>query len=158
MLVTLIIVFSVLLLLSIAFAIWSEYQEYAGCTVLGIILAIIFAISLVISIVDLVGYKADVATASSIDEKIIMYEEENTKIEEKINATVTTYLSHEQGTLTSLTPENAANVLVAYPELKSDTLVVSQIETYISNSEKIKELKEEKIDLARKKWWINYGK
>ena len=44
-----------------------------------------------------------------------------------------------------------------YPELKSDKLVEEQISVYEENNKKIRELKEDKIDLKVKKWWLYFG-
>ena len=43
------------------------------------------------------------------------------------------------------------------PELKSDKLVEEQISVYEENNKKIRELKEDKINLKVKKWWLYFG-
>ena len=48
-------------------------------------------------------------------------------------------------------------VVTLYPDLKSDTLVAKQIETYITNNDKIKALKEEKINQELIGWWFNFN-
>lgn len=44
-----------------------------------------------------------------------------------------------------------------YPELKSDTLVQSQIEVYVENNKAIKELKSSAINASVYRWWLYFG-
>ena len=123
-------------------------------TSLQIIGAIIIMISniasiiLFISVVDRVG----------IDKKIAMYEEENTKIEQQIADVVTQYQEYEAGIFTEVAPESAMTLVALYPELKSDTLVQSQIEVYVDNNKQIKELKCKAINTSVIRWWLYFGK
>lgn len=99
-----------------------------------------------------------VATASTIDSKIAMYQEENATIEQDIDRVVDAYLEHEHETFADLkTEESSITLVTLFPELKSDTLVQQQLEIYVANNAKIKELKEAKIDIAKKKWLIYFG-
>ena len=91
------------------------------------------------------------------DEKIAMYEEENTKIEEQIAVVVKQYQEYEMGVFSDVKADSAVTYVSLYPELKSDTLVQSQIEVYTANNEKIKELRERKIDYANVLWWLYFG-
>ena len=101
----------------------------------------------------------DVATAITIDDKITMYQEENARIEQDIDRIVEEYMKHENDTFTDLKTEESSITLVAlFPELKSNTLVQQQLEIYIANNEKIKILREEKIDIAKLKWLLYFGK
>ena len=101
----------------------------------------------------------DVATASTIDDKITMYQEENARIEQDIDRIVEEYMKHEHDTFTDLKTEESSITLVAlFPELKSNTLVQQQLEIYIANNAKIKILREEKIDIAKLKWLLYFGK
>ncbi len=100
-----------------------------------------------------------VATESIIDSKIEMYQEENSNIEQDIDKIVEEYLKHEHDTLSDLkTEESSITLVTLFPELKSDTLVQQQIEIYVANNAKIKSLKEEKINLAKIKWILYFGK
>lgn len=99
-----------------------------------------------------------VGTGHTIDEKIEMYEAENTSIEERIDATVKNYMNFETTTYAELKDEDALNLVSLFPELKSDTLVQQQIEVYVANNQKIRELKEEKIDLSKAKWKLYFGR
>lgn len=100
-----------------------------------------------------------VATESIIDSKIEMYQEENTNIEQDIDKIVKEYLKHEHDTFADLKTEDSSITLITlFPELKSDTLVQQQLEIYVDNNAKIKSLKEEKIDIAKIKWILYFGK
>ena len=100
-----------------------------------------------------------VATESTIDSKIEMYQEENTNIEQDIDKIVKEYLEHEHDTFANLkTEESSITLVTLFPELKSDTLVQQQLEIYVYNNAKIKSLKEEKIDIAKIKWILYFGK
>lgn len=90
--------------------------------------------------------------------KIEMYEEENTKIEEQIDTLVKQYMEYEGKTLTEFKSESSITLVSLYPELKSDNLVSKQIEVYIENNNKIKQLKEDKINMKIGKWLLYFGK
>ena len=84
-----------------------------------------------------------------------MYEEENDEIEEEISTLVNTYMAFEKATFENLKVDGDIVALVSlYPELKSDELVQAQITLYMSNQKKIINLKEELIDLDKKKIWL----
>jgi hypothetical protein len=44
-----------------------------------------------------------------------------------------------------------------YPDLKADTLVQKQIETYVANNNTIKELRTDKINGKVYRWWLYFG-
>lgn len=157
MLIVLSVVVTIALVGFVILGTYGYRNNRENAEIAGTVLAVISGIGLCVALGFLFCYTADISTAHTIDSKIVMYEEENAKIEEKINTTVANYLKHEQETLTNLNPENAMAILAAYPELKSDTLVASQVEKYISNTEELKSLKESKIDIAKKKWWVYFG-
>ena len=115
----------------------------------------IVSIAFLIWVFILIG---TVGTGYTIDEKIAMYEAENTSIEESIDATVKNYMNFEATTYAEFKDEDAINLVSLFPELKSDTLVQQQIEVYVANNQKIKELKEEKIDLSKAKFKLYFGK
>ena len=87
-----------------------------------------------------------------------MYQEENTKIEEQIATIVKQYQEYEKDIFTEVSPESAMTLVSLYPELKADTLVSSQIDIYVKNNEKLKSLKEEKINASVIRWWTYFGK
>lgn len=94
-----------------------------------------------------------------INDKIKMYEEQNTDIEIKVAETVKEYMKFEKETFTELKTDSSYITLVTlYPELNSNELIKKQINIYVSNNEKIKELKESKINVSNYKWWVYFGK
>lgn len=112
--------------------------------VIGTFLIIVGAIGSLLMIGCILG-------GNYIDDKIEMYQNENAQIEYRIAETVNTYIEHESDLIEKATykiaPESAITVVAAYPELNSSELVAKQIEIYTDNNAKIKELKEEKINL-----------
>lgn len=99
-----------------------------------------------------------VGTGFTIENTIAMYEEENASIEESINVTVKGYMDFEASTYGELKDKDAINLVSLFPELKSDTLVQKQIEVYVANNAKIKELRETKIELSKSKWMLYFGR
>ena len=126
---------------------------YAYDYVIGIfafIFIVLFFITIVVGVV--------VVNGRTIDERIAMYQEENENIESDMNILVEQYMNYESDTLGELKADSSITLVSLYPELKADTLVTKQIEVYIANNEKIKSLKEDKINLSVMKWWLYFGK
>ena len=127
--------------------------EYLYCTfnaVGGIMLGIIAIVALIL------GFRC--SQVIPIEEKIAIYKEENTNIENQIAAIVENYKNYEVGTLKDLKmSDSPAVVLSMYPELKSDALIVKQIEVYIENNKAIKELRAQKADYRIYAWWLYFG-
>ena len=115
-------------------------------------------IFLVISLIALPFLIGNVIGSSAIEDKIAMYQQENNKIESQIDELVTNYMKYENETFDKFKAESSMTVVSLYPELKSDTLVQSQIETYAKNNNKIKRLKEDKIMRSVSRWWLYFGK
>ena len=119
------------------------------------------SVGFVVIIASLIGMFIcfhDIGQAKIIDKKITMYQEENKNIEEQINNLVKEYMEYEGSTLKEFSSESSITLITMYPDLKSDELVKAQIETYTKNNNKIKELKEDKLDYRLTKWWIYFGK
>lgn len=92
-----------------------------------------------------------------IDTKIAMYQEENKAIETQMDILVDKYMDYESKTLGDLKGESSITLVSLYPELKSDELVNQQIKVYTDNNDKIKRLKEDKINTSTWKWWLYFG-
>ena len=112
---------------------------------------------LIASLIVLVILIVCVTNLNVIDDKIAMYQEENTKIEEQIAEIVKQYQQYETDIFTEVSPDSSITLVALYPELKSDTLVQSQIDVYVKNNEKIKSLKENKISGSVYRWWLYFG-
>ena len=124
-----------------------DHEDFGCITVtISLVFIIIFAIAFLV-----VGITY--SESMVIDDKINLYQEENRNIETSIDATVKQYQNYEQKTFEKCKVDPAV-VLVMYPELKSNELVVKQIDLYVKNNEKIKELKSDKLDYKVYGWWL----
>lgn len=123
----------------------------------GIIGTFFGSIPLFMGVIVAISLAVQVSNLSVINEKIAMYEQENTKIEQQIEAAVISYQQHEKDVFTDVKPDSYIQLVSVYPELKSDTLVKEQIKTYQSNNKKIKELKVTAINGNVKRWWLYFG-
>lgn len=95
---------------------------------------------------------------STVNEKILMYEEQNAKIEKQIEVAVKQYQEYESGIITDVGDKESYITLVSlYPELKADTLVSKQIEVYMNNNNTISELKNHKLNEKVFRWWLYFG-
>ena len=124
----------------------------------------LYMLSMIIGVVGLVVVGVgifccaiDVSYLNVVDDRIAMYTEENTKIEQRIATTVEQYQQYETDIFKEVAPKDAVTMVALYPELKSDTLVQQQIEVYVANNEKIKELREYKIEGKVTRWWLYFG-
>lgn len=123
----------------------------------GFGIALIGAITFLVALIITIFLTVSVSNLSTCDERIEMYQEENTKIEQQIANVVAQYQQYETEIFTEVAPESSISLVALYPELKADTLVQKQIEIYTANNEKIKALKEEKISGKVCKWWLYFG-
>lgn len=112
----------------------------------------------IISIVMFCFLADDVISEKTIEKKIVAYEENNEEIETQIGTLVQNYMEYEKDTFSSIKNEDYISLVSLYPELKSDELVQSQMSLYLDNNKKILKLKEQKIDIAKSKWWLYFGK
>ena len=129
----------------------------SGKDEIGTILQIIGTVATIISTIVSIVLLICVLNRVNIDKKIALYEEENTKIEQQIADTVKQYQEYETGIFTEVSPEDYITLVALYPELKSDTLVQSQIEVYVENNKAIKELKSSAINASVYRWWLYFG-
>jgi hypothetical protein len=98
-----------------------------------------------------------VVKADTIDERMELYQTENARIEKDIATIIEQYKEYEGEMFRDISTEDSISTVVLYPELKTNTLVMSQIDIYVENNEKIKELKEEKIFGDVYRWWLYFG-
>lgn len=125
---------------------------------IGTIFQIVGTVTAIISTIVAIVLLVCVLNRFNIEKKIAIYEEENTKIEQQIADTVKQYQEYETGIFTEVAPESSITLVALYPELKSDTLVQSQIEVYVENNKTIKELKSAAINAPVYRWWLYFGK
>lgn len=146
MIFVLIIIFCFLMFLDLYHDI-SDDCEITFCSMIATGLCLMCAIYLSIKI----------SQCAVIDQKIQMYTEENVKIETQINDLVEEYMKYEGDTFKELANNEGISLISLYPELKSDELINKQLDLYITNNEKIKTLREQKINAKIYKWWLYFG-
>ena len=142
--------------------IWVIFVVFVGLTLFIVDIdeenAITTFLAASISLIIAIGLMVCVSFTRTIDDKIAMYQEENSKIESQIEVVVEKYMEYESDTFAELSSESIVTLATVYPELKSNELVQGQIELYIKNNEKIIKLKESKINAGVARWWLYFGK
>ena len=109
------------------------------------------------ALLGLIIVGVNVKSLSVIDDRIVMYEEENTRIEQQIADVVEQYQKYETDIFREVAPESAVTMVSLYPELKSDSLVQAQIEVYTENNKTIRDLKDKQIKGNVYRWWLYFG-
>ena len=109
------------------------------------------------ALVGLIIVGVNVKSLSVIDDRIVMYEEENTRIEQQIADVVEQYQKYETDIFREVAPESAVTMVSLYPELKSDSLVQAQIEVYTENNKTIRDLRDKQIKGNVYRWWLYFG-
>ena len=150
-----ILIFVICLILAICFLIHASHDRsgldkgIGGGVLFSVLAGFAFIVAMAL-LVELISIKP-------IPAKIDMYMQENEKIEAQIAECVTNYQKHEEKIFTEVAPEMAITLASLYPELKSDELVKKQINIYIANNEKIKELKNKELNASTYRWWLYFG-
>lgn len=131
--------FILIILILGAVILWRKMNEYDP----GI--AIIFGNGIMVTAAVVfmflvVGMSFAYIDTFNVDKKIEIYQEENKKIEEDVAIVVSNYLNHESSTFKEII-DNPTALAVVCPELKSNELVSKQIDLYIKNNKKIKDLR-----------------
>ena len=147
------------LLLSIGCIVLSEVLDNSNCE-----LDTLFAIPRIIGVAGCAIFGVwtiwnvmCVASGFGIQEKIQIYEDQNTQIEQSIDAAVKAYCEHEQITYTQMSDGAVALVAAAYPELASSELVKTQMDVWTSNSNELKDLKSKLVDFHRAQYFLYFG-
>lgn len=150
--IILIIIISLILCGISIFGMSKSYEFEELFTGIFMIFGVTFLISVIALLILLCAYPYN------IDAKLKMYQEENQSIEEKIKTTVQNYKEYEQDTFSKIVEKaDLQTLILKFPELNSNELVKSEIETYKSNNEKIKSLKEQQIDRGLIGWWLFFN-
>lgn len=173
MLILLAVIFAVILIVGVVFNYAAAYfhNHYSdcgrkkwynfGCFVsrgdFEEIFVCVGAIGLSITLFATLCVGIAVSNSMVIDEKITMHEEENATINDQVNVIVAEYKEHELQVFDSAKEDISPMVVFSlYPELKSNTLVEKQIQTYMDNQTEIKQLKSKKLDYEVCKWWLHF--
>ena len=147
------IVVVILCILAVVLALYFDFEEHEGIVATSATGSIILGIIGVSIIIDAIICGFDMFT---IDDKIKLYQEENKNIETEITTIVNNYQGYEKEIISNIADMEV--LLIKIPELKSSELVNKQMDLYIKNNDKIKELKERKIDDKKVKWLLYFGK
>lgn len=147
------------LLLSIGCIILADVLENSNCKlctivaipyIIGVAGCAIFGIWTIWNVIC-------VSSGFGIQEKIQIYEDQNTQIEQSIDAAVKAYCEHEQITYVQMSDGAVALVAAAYPELASSELVKTQMEVWTSNSSELKDLKSKLVDFNKARYFLYFG-
>lgn len=128
-----------LMLVSLGFLNFLIYCAFVGC------------------FITIMCFIPKIATEKIYDTRIEIVQETNMQLEEQICSAVEKYLEHEENVYEKLDITTAIGLFSAYPNLKSNELVQSLIDTYKANAEEIKALKLEKANLAVYKFLVYFG-
>ena len=146
------LLFVIFLVLCVVFYLVAENTGSEGIAVVCVVSGIIAFLLLLLVLWSIFG----LADGITINRELEMYEEENGRIEQQLETTVSNYMQYEATTFKELKDTDVVSLVSLYPELQSDKLVQSQIDLYINNNQKIKELKE--INIMRKEHRESKGK
>lgn len=133
------------------------YNRFDACEGLAITAGLISTVGIIATLIAILVITPDVNTEFVIDQKIQLYEQENAIIEQRIDTVVQEYMAYEKETYADLSAVDPVARVALFPELKADTMVQAQIQTYTQNWEKIMSLKEQKVNLITQRWWLSFG-
>ena len=150
------LLFFIFLALCIVFCFLYERTYSWSCliAIISVIDGVIAFVLLIVVIFSIFG----AAEGITIKREIEMCEEENERIEQQLESTISSYMQYEATTFKELKDTNAVSMVSLYPELKSDKLVQSQIDLYISNNQSIKDLKKKELGVSKCKFYLYFGK
>ena len=94
---------------------------------------------------------------SSSPMEVKLYEQENLKIEKKIDLLTKRYIDHESDFYKNFKKGDGIALVETYPELKSNELISTQLKIYNENNNKLLEAKKDEIYCNTAKWWLYFG-
>lgn len=89
--------------------------------------------------------------------KVKLYEQENKKIEKKIDLLAKKYMDHESDFYKNFKKGDGVVLVETYPELKSNELIGEQLKVYERNNNKLLKAKKDEIYCNTAKWWLYFG-
>ena len=141
-----------------------KYDKGADLLGIGIITIFIAGVFELLVVGCIVFCSIDVSKIPIMDSKIAMYEQENNNIQSSISEIVENYMNYESDTYANSVEKidlKDLDMMMAtqiYPELKTNELIMRQMDIYTANNDKIRQLKEEKLNNQVSKWWLYFGK
>ena len=164
MLIVLFIIFLLMIIIGFSLAKWAdEGYEHEGMFIFASLGTVLGCIAEFIVVCCIIGCAYGISQLKIADRKIEMYQKENNNIQNQVAEIVKNYQDYEQNTYTeSLKNIDISNTDVVvltqlYPDIKSNEMVNKQIQIYQDNNNKIKEIKEEKLNNEICKWWLYFG-
>lgn len=132
-----------------------EFDFSVAMTVLGSCITAVVSLFMIIAITFSIKIP-------QMEERVVIYQEENARIEEQIKTAIEAYQDYEQEMfdkvdLDKITSEKLILLTSLYPELKADTMVQTQIQVYIDNTTALRELRIKKLDYELWRWWICFA-
>lgn len=154
----LIVICILILILAIGITLCIKYFDISSDSVilLGILDFLIYC-AFIGCFITIMCFIPKIAIESTYDTRIEIVQETNMQLEKQICSAVEKYLEHEENVYEKLDITMAIGLFSAYPNLKSNELVQSLIDTYKANADEIKGLKLEKINLAIYKFLVYFG-
>ncbi len=135
-----------------------DYDEGVGW-IIGIVLAVIGLLTCIILMCVAINFTIKIP---QMEDRIALYQEENSRIEEQVKTTIEVYQDYEKEifgniNLDKISSEKLILLTSIYPELKSDAMVQELIHVYINNTNEIKQIKVNKLDYELWRWWLCFG-
>ena len=145
-----------LLVILICFKLESTESYYLSSFVelVRVVVTILFCLFLATTLI----MTFSIAWDGAVHEKIEILREQNTEIEQKVNASVTVFLEHESITYDTMTVNDAFAYAVTIPQLASSELIKEQLFLYRINNEKLLSLLTIKAELKTKRFILYFGK
>lgn len=153
LIIFLVISIGLIVLGAVGMRIW-DWDEMGGGSLIA--LSVIASIVLISLMATAITYTVKIP---QMEERIAIYKEENARIEEQIKTAIEVYQDYEQEIfneidLDKISSEKLLLLTSIYPELKSDTMVQTQIQVYINNTNALKELRTKQLDYELWRWWL----
>lgn len=142
----------ILLAISAVILVVCLIEDYDTCNVIALVF---FGVAIVACCGTLYQYNETKTTCSK---EIVVLEENNKEVLATIEPVIEKYLNYEKGTLQELKPDASTLIgLSAYPQLKGDAFVQSQLDVILKNNEEIKNRKLALARLNSYKLWLFMG-
>lgn len=134
----------------------SYYLYEDGYASLFAVMTVVFGF---VAVGILIGIFVGVHNEMTIDDEIILLEQNIADSEAEIGRVVQYYVAAENITLNDLAPsDNATAVALAIPELGSKELVAKQIETIQNNRNQLLEKKQSRLGCRMWRFWLFFGR
>jgi hypothetical protein len=140
----------IILIIGIIGIIWGEFQERDGILILS------FAVSFISFIAILIAGATYNYDSTTINNRLVVLEEQNTTVLTQIEPLVQKALDYESNTYKDFKLDVAKVIAFTqlYPDLKANSFLNKQIDIILANQEEIKQLKLDKASLNAYHFWL----